>query len=246
MSISKIIICVVSLGFMLQAKAESAAEILLKESDRGRGGIVEGLQWTAEVETVEKGESSSREFFIKAKADNAHVEATLPARNKGEIFLFNDRNMWFFKPNLKKPVSISARQKLVGQAANGDIASTHYARDYSATIEKSETIDGQKTAVLMLVAKNKSLTYDKIRYWIREKDKLAIKAEFLTLNGVVFKIATIKYDNTLSLNGKTFPFVSQLEIADAKYANNKSIIKYKNPKVVNLVDTIFNINNLTR
>ncbi len=246
MSFKKIIFCFMSITFMRQAYADNSALALLKESDRGRGGIVEGLQWTAEVETIEKGDSSTREFIIKAKADNAYVEATVPARNKGEVFLFNDRNMWFFKPNLKKPVSISARQKLVGQAANGDIASTHYARDYTATIEKSETIDGQKTAVLMLVAKNKNLTYDKIRYWIREKDKLAIKAEFLTLNGVVFKIATIKYENTLSLNGKIFPFVSQLEIADAKYANNKSIIKYKNPKIINLADAIFNINNLTR
>lgn len=227
------------------AKADLANE-LLKSSDRARGSIKDGIQWNAIIETEENGEKSKREFNIKAKDDDAFVEATQPAKNKGEIYIFNDRNMWFFKPSLKKPVSISARQKLTGQAANGDIASTHYARDYSATIEKTETVNGEKMHVLMLTAKSKSLTYDKIRYWISDKTKLAMKAEFLTLQGKPFKIGTLKYDNTLTAGGETFPFVSELSIIDAKFQNNKSTIVYKAPKVIQLSSTIFNVNNLTR
>lgn len=227
------------------AFAETAEE-LLKLSDRSRGAVKDGLQWEAEVESVENNESSKKEFLIKAKGDNALVDAIAPAKNKGEVYIFNDRNMWFFKPNLKKPVSISARQKLTGQAANGDIASTHYARDYSAIIEKNEIYENQKTAVLLLTAKSKNLTYDKIRYWINEKTKLAVKAEFLTLQGKPFKIGELKYDNKLTLDGQTFPFVSELKIYDAKFPDNKSIIRYNKPKIVSLSDSIFNVNNLTR
>ena len=233
------------LSIPLFANADLASD-LLKASDRARGSVKDGVQWNAVIATEENGDSSTREFNIKAKGDDAYVEATKPAKNKGEIYIFNDRNMWFFKPSLKKPVSISARQKLTGQAANGDIASTHYARDYSAVIEKTENVNGEKMHVLMLTAKSKNLTYDKIRYWISDKTKLAMKAEFLTLQGKPFKVGQLKYGNTLTAGGETFPFISELMIADAKFANNKSTITYKSPKVVQVSNTIFNVNNLTR
>ena len=58
--------------------------------------------------------------------------------------LFNDRTIWFIKPGLRKPVSISARQRLVGDAANGDIATTNYARDYDgATLATTRSAEGQ-------------------------------------------------------------------------------------------------------
>lgn len=236
---------------LLIVKAALTAETdfanqLLQASDRGRGGLQEGIEWIANIETSENGESSKREFLIKAKKHDAFVEALKPAKNKGEIFLFNDRNMWFYKSTLKKPISISARQKLSGQAANGDIASTHYARDYAAALEKTEDIAGVKHHVLLLRAKTKNLTYDRIRYWISDKTKLATRAEFLTLQGKPFKIGTLEYNNSLSIGGKNIAFVSQLTIIDAKFKQNKSIIKYTKPKIVDHSDAIFNKNNMTR
>ncbi|MBY0553957.1 outer membrane lipoprotein-sorting protein [bacterium] len=222
------------------------ADALLKASDRGRGGLEEGLEWTANIETTENGDTSSREFLIKAKKHDAFVEALKPAKNKGEVYLFNDRQMWFYKPSLKKPVSISARQKLTGQAANGDIASTHYARDYTPTLEKTEDINGVKHYVLFLKAKTKNLTYDQIRYWISDKTKLATKAEFLTLQGKAFKMGYLEYNNVLSVGGKNIAFVSKLTIVDAKFNQNKSIIKYTKPQLEEHPNAIFNINNVTR
>jgi len=229
----------------LTVRAESAID-LLKASDRGRGGIGEGIVWDAKVETAEDGEQSEREFLVKAKGNDALVEATEPARTKGEKFIFNDRNMWFYKPSLKKPVSISSRQKLSGQAANGDIASTHYARDYNPTVEKTEVINGKKCAVLLLKAKNSQVTYDQIRYWIDEKSKLGIKAEFLTLQGKPLKIGFLDYRNVLKSKGQSFPFVSQLTIIDARFPKNKSVIHYGNPRTEELSSSIFNMNNLSR
>lgn len=219
---------------------------LLKASDRARGSLESGLTWESEVTTVEDGDSSVRKFKVRATGINANVEALEPARNKGEVYLFNDRTMWFFKPSLKKPVAISSRQKLTGQAAIGDIASTHYARDYTPTIEKVETINGEKVYVLMLQAKANNLTYDKIRYWISDKTKRAIKAEFLTLQGQPFKRASLEYDNKVMVNGKSVDFVSKMEIVDAKFENNKSILRYISPKLEEHNKTIFNINNLKR
>ena len=147
----KSLLCIALLA-SLSASADQAYD-LLKASDEGRGSVQEGIQWTIKIETTEDEDTTLREFAVKAKDHDAYVEATNPARNKGEIYIFNDRNMWFFKPSLKKPVSISSRQKLTGQAANGDIATTHYARDYTPTIEKTDTLNGEKVHVLLLKAK---------------------------------------------------------------------------------------------
>jgi hypothetical protein len=231
--------------FTLHARAESALD-LLKASDRGRGNVGDGIVWNAKVETWEDGDQSEREFLVKAKGNNALVEATAPARTKGEKFIFNDRNMWFFKPSLRKPVSISSRQKLSGQAANGDIANTQYARDYEPTLEKTEMLDGKKCAVLLLKAKNSQVTYDQIRYWIDEKSKLGVKAEFLTLQGKPFKIGILEYQNVFKAKSGNIPFVSSLTIVDAKFPKNKSVIHYSNPRSEDLSDSIFNVNNLSR
>ena len=239
------------LVFLMLANSVLAADSdlatsLLQASDRGRGGLQEVLEWVANIETTENGDASKREYLIKAKGHDAFVEALKPAKNKGEVYLFNDRQMWFFKPSLKKPLGISSRQKLTGQAAYGDIASTHYARDYSATLEKSEDLGGVKHHVLFLKAKAKNLTYDQIRYWISDRTKLATRAEFLTLQGKPFKIGTLEYNNTLNVGGKNIAFVSQLTITDAKFEQNKSVLKYSKPKVADHNDAIFNKNNMTR
>jgi len=237
---------ILSFLFGFQALGADTAADLLKVSDRARGGIAGGVVWEAKITTIEDGETSDRTFSVKAKGNDANVEALAPARNKGEVFLFNDRNMWFFKPSLRKPVSISARQKLSGQAANGDIATTNYARDYTPKEAGDEKIDGQDTKVLLLKAKSNQVTYDQVKYWISKKDKLALKAEFMTLQGVPFKVATFEYKNSMTSEGKTFPFVSKMTIQDSKFPENKSIIEYTKPKAEDLSASLFNVNNLSR
>lgn len=239
MVISILILC----GFA--ARADYASD-LLKDSDIGRGGVKQGLVWNIKIETHEEGDDSLREFVVKAKDHDALVDASAPARNKGEVYLFNDRMMWFYKPGLKKPVGISSRQKMTGQTANGDIASTHYARDYVATVEKTEMLAGEKMHVLMLKASAQNLTYDRIRYWVSDKDHLAKKAEFLTLQGQAFKIGEFEYKNEIIIEGKKYPFVSLLKITDAKFPENRSVIKYESPMIQDLPESLFNVNRLSR
>ncbi|MCX6125891.1 MAG: outer membrane lipoprotein-sorting protein [Proteobacteria bacterium] len=196
-----------AVGKEAAATLPSAVEVLTA-ADRARGStaVAEGISWRVEVTTTGDDGSNSISYDLKVKASDALADAVAPARNKGEVMLFNDRNIWFFKPGLKKPVAISPRQKLMGQASNGDIASTNYARDYNATMVGTETLDGTQTWKLELKAKEKTVTYDRIRYWISVKDRLGIKAEFLTLAGEPFKRATFEYKNKLKSEGKDLPY----------------------------------------
>jgi len=233
-------------GLTYGADSTPTAEELLKESDRARGAAEDGVSWDIDLESTEDTTVNKVKYSVKAKGADAIAEALSPARNKGEIYLFNDRTIWYFKPGLKKPVAISARQKLMGQAANGDIASTNYYRDYAGTVVGEEAVNGEPTWKLELKAKSKSVTYDGIRYWISKKNRIGVKAEFLTVSGSMFKSATFEYKNTITFKGKKQPFVSKMMIVDALKASNKTVISYFEAKLDTHPDSLFNVNNLVR
>ena len=221
---------------------------LLQSSDRARGAALElkGLTWTSEVQSSENGNRTDITYVVRVLGNDALAEVKDPPRQKGEAVLFNDRTLWFYKPGLKKPVNISPRQKLIGQAANGDIASTQYARDYEATSAGEDTVNGKKAWKLELKAKAKNVTYDKIRYWISKEDRVALKAEFLTLGGETFKIAEFLHGNFIRIKGTSYPFVSEMKIRDAIHSGNITTITYKNPKEEAHRPGLFNVSSLTK
>ncbi len=223
------------------------AASLLRDADRARGGLEQGVTWTVEVESTEEGTTRSRAFHVRARGVDALVEAVSPPRYKGEVYLFNDRNIWFVKPGLRRPVSISARQRLQGEAANGDIASTNYARDYAGTIVGEEAVDGEPAWRLDLVARRPEVTYDKIRYWISKRRRLGLKAEFLTVGGDLFKTATVEYGNRVrGRGGESFEFVSRGTLRDALGAGNVTVLRYVSPRAETHAPSLFNVNNVVR
>lgn len=228
--------------------ADPSPADLLRSSDHARGAArsLKGLTWQSEVQSKENGEESKVTYEVKVLGNDALARVTAPARQKGELVLFNDRTLWFFKPGLKKPVNVSPRQKLMGQAANGDIASTQYARDYEATSAGDDKVGGAEAWKLELKAKAKNVTYDRIRYWISKKERVALKAEFLTLAGEPFKTAEFKYGNAMEIKGEKLPFVSEMRITDAKNKENVTTISYRSPKEEAHPEGLFNVNSLMK
>jgi hypothetical protein len=135
----------------------------------------------------------------------------------------------------------------MGDAANGDIASTNYAEDYTAERTGEETVRGEECFVLDLKAANKNVTYDRIKYWVSKERLVGVKAEFFTLSGKLFKTAEFKYDNRATLpDGTTIPFVSELIIQDAIQRDNVTTLTYSNISVQPVPDSAFNLNLLVR
>ena len=119
------------------------------------------------------------------------------------------------KPGLSKPIPISPRQRMSGQAAYGDIAATNYAGDYEAKSAGKEAVEGEACFVLDLAAKHKRATYDKIRYWVSAKREVAVRAEFYSVSGKLLKTALFDYGNLIQHDGRRIPFVSRMTIRDA-------------------------------
>ena len=174
-----------AMGRQVAAQERTVREIL-QHADRARGNL-EGIVWDISITTNEDGTLETRGLNVKVKGDNTLARYTSPPAVNDRMVLMVDRNMWFIRSGLKKPVSISPRQKLMGDAANGDIASTNYAEDYSGVLSGDETIKGEACYVLDLKAAGKNVTYDRIRYWVSKERLVGVKADFYTISGKLFK-----------------------------------------------------------
>lgn len=225
--------------------APSAAEIL-KQSDAARGGGFPGVTWDVKVTAVGDGDTQEQGLNIKADANNSLVEFISPPKIKGQKLLMVSNNMWFIRPGLSKPAPISARQRLLGQAANGDVAATNYSGDYEATLLGEETVNGDPTYKLELKAKNTSVTYDRILYWVSKVRQVGVKAEFYTVSNKLFKQAQFEYGNRINYQGKNIPFVSKMIIQDAINPAQQTTLEYSNIQTVALPADTFNLNFLVQ
>jgi len=225
--------------------AEMTPKEILEKSDEARGSV-KGIEWEIKLKSIENGRKQSRTLKIKACDFNSLAEFLSPPKVKGRKLLMIDRNMWFIKPGLRKPVPISPRQKLMGGASNGDIASTNYAGDYDATLVSEDTVNGELCYLLDLTAINKKVTYDRIKYWVSKKRLIGVKAEFFTVSGKMFKSATFEYGNNIQIEEKPKPFVSKMIITDAVIKENVTTMTYSKIRLRKIPDSTFNLNLLVR
>jgi hypothetical protein len=192
------------------------AQSILQQSDRARGGGLPGIVWDIHLTSRDADRVAEAQHLQVRAVDDASVAEVLePLRSKGTKLLQVEHNMWLTRPGLSKPIPISPRQRMSGQASNGDIAATNYAADYEARLVSEEKVNAELCYVLDLSAKHKRTTYDKIRYWVSVARGVGVKAEFYSLSGKLLKTATFKYDNTIQFSGKSVPFVSSMVIRDA-------------------------------
>jgi outer membrane lipoprotein-sorting protein len=116
-----------------------------------------------------------------------------PARDAGKRVLLDGHSLWFYDPDSKVSVRISAQQRLIGQAAIGDILTVNLAADYAATVVGTETIDDaarqpRQCWHLELKASDDQATYNRVEYWVEQGSFYPIKGKFYADSGRLLKI----------------------------------------------------------
>jgi hypothetical protein len=231
--------------FAIAPRAETSPHEILTKADEARGNA-EGIEWEIDISSLEKGRRQQRLLRVKARNFNSLAEFLSPANVKGEKLLMVDRNMWFVKPGLSKAVPISPRQKLIGGAANGDIASTNYADDYKVVAVSEEVYAGERCDVFDLNAIDKHVTYDRIKYWISKERKVGIKSEFYTVSGKLFKVATFEYQNLSKFESGPRLFISKMVITSATVKEDITTMNYHHVSFKRIPDSTFNLNLLVK
>ena len=187
------------LGMTALAEAQSAQEIVVA-TDKVRNPDKPFRSTLRLTEYVGGQERDHDSLILYSKEDGATrqfrnlVQYVEPARDTGKRVLLDGHSLWFYDPNSKVSVRISAQQRLIGQAAIGDILTVNLAADYTANIVGTETIDDAARQPrncwhLELKASNDVATYNRVEYWVEKGSFYPIKGKFYADSGRLLKIA---------------------------------------------------------
>jgi outer membrane lipoprotein-sorting protein len=174
-------------------------------------------------------------FSVKKGVDKIAALFLAPASEKGRSTLRLGENMWFYIPNVGKPIRITSLQSVVGGVFNNsDILQLDYAAEYD--VEKVEEKGGEY--LLYLKAKTKTVAYDRLKIWADKGKVLPTKVECLTEANMLIKTLYFK-DHKDFGGGIVRPAV--IETDSPRYKGYKSILIYAKVKQRTFKDEVFTL-----
>jgi len=212
------------------------AEEILRRADEVRFPQ-EGFEVLVRITSTEDGRPvEGRTMKVLSKGNENSIVLTLePASERGQMLLMKERDLWIFLPRVSQPVRLSMAQRLTGQVANGDIARANFAGDYNPTLAGTERIGNENFYILDLAAVDRKVTYQRVRYWVRQRDYRPHKAEFYSVSNRLLKSCV--YDDYRTIGGKVRP--GRLVMRDALTQGSESTLVYSDLKLRELPDKIF-------
>ncbi len=215
---------------------EAEARAIVEKADQVRFPS-EGFQVDVTITTASSGQTADvRKYRVLSKGNtNSVVMVTEPASERGQILLMKGRDLWVFMPDVSQPIRLALSQRLTGQVANGDLARANFAADYTPKLLRSEKIGSDNYHVLELTGVDRSVTYQRVVYWVREKDFWPYKAEFYSLSNRLLK--TCKYEEFKAMEGRKRP--TRLVMEDALRGGEQSVLEYGGMKLRDLPDKVF-------
>lgn len=218
------------------ASDDAEARSIVEKADQVRFPT-EGFQVDVAITSAAGGQTADvRKYRVLSKGNtNSVVMITEPASERGQILLMKGRDLWVFMPDVSQPIRLALSQRLTGQVANGDLARANFAGDYNAKLLRTEKIGGDSYYVLELTGIDRGVTYQRVVYWVREKDFWPYRAEFYSLSNRLLKTCT--YENFKTMEGRKRP--TRLIMEDALRSGEQSVLEYGNMKLRDLPDKIF-------
>jgi outer membrane lipoprotein-sorting protein len=192
------------------AQAPDAATIL-RRADRAVLGETAAYTLRMTVVRPSKPERVVEMKGWKKGDDMGLVRYTAPAKERGTAYLRAGENTWLFLPSAEKVVRVGAKQNFGGgDFSNADIFRLSLTRDYVPTLVGEETVEGQASWKLELKAKDRSVAYDRVVYWVRTDGTFfPVRADYYTLSGKNLK--SLVLSQAKRLGGRTRPTLMTME-----------------------------------
>jgi hypothetical protein len=176
------------------------AQAILAASDEVRNpsnpfGVVVTL---TEYRNSKQADSNTLAVYSKADAASGQYRSLIrfvaPQRDANKLMLKSGNDLWFFDPSSQASIRLSPQQRLLGQAANGDVVTVNLSRDYTAELlAQEELVDGERVKrdsyKLGLVAATPEVTYHRIEMWVDSASARPLKARFFAESGRLLKTA---------------------------------------------------------
>jgi hypothetical protein len=187
-------------AFSSLAGAAPSAQAILAASDAIRNPDKPFALTVTLVEYRNARQTDSNTLTVYSKADansgqfRSLIRFVAPARDANKLMLKSGNDLWFFDPSSKASIRLSPQQRLLGQAANGDVVTVNLAKDYQAQLAGEESVsDGDRQMrrcyKLALAGVSPDVTYHHIEMWIDAASNRPVKGRFYTESGQLLKTA---------------------------------------------------------
>ncbi|GLR09742.1 outer membrane lipoprotein-sorting protein [Mixta theicola] len=153
------------------------------------------------------------------------VRFVWPPRDRGKIMLSDWYALWFYTPELRRPIPISPQQRLLGQISNGDVIVTNFEYAYHAELVGEAPCGETLCYTLDLKRKSPAATWPRIVYWVEKGgDYRPWKAEYYSLDNQLVK--QVIYQRYQPVLGKARP--TKIVVQDLRHGKGYSVMEYSN------------------
>ena len=150
--------------------------------------------------------------------EKAFVEILAPPREKGRQMLKLGDIVWSYLPSVKKSIRVSGRGSFMGgDFENNDVLRLNLVDDYIPKI--IEELPDQY--VLGLKGRDLSLSYAKIKLWVRKDNFQPVRQEYFTLSDKLMK--SVAYQDIRDFNGLKRP--AKLVMQSALHPKQKTVLE---------------------
>ena len=168
--------------FALNISAQNPQEIIQRSLDLLNG---ESNQGEMEMTLVRpkytrsismKSWSLGNEYFL--------IYITAPARDKGQVFLKRQTDMWNWMPNINRmikiPPSMMAQNWMGSDFTNDDLVKMNsLVEDYDHTLAGEEVVEGFPCYVIEMIPKPQAaVVWGKLVIWVAKDEYYQLKAEY--------------------------------------------------------------------
>ncbi|QTD44019.1 outer membrane lipoprotein-sorting protein [Ottowia testudinis] len=203
---------------------------LLKDADRYRMAA-DNLQVDTQINTFHADGTPDKErrYTVFAQAGRKSLVLMQSPAEKGQKVLMLGDDFWLLMPGSSRPMRITPMQKLLGDAATGDIATLSWSGDYSAQLAGEEPCDeAAKTPMclrLHLQATRKGVTYQRIELWLGRARHEPVRADLYVQSDKLAKQARFVMDSAAAPNT-----VNEMHLTDRLGNGKQTRIRYLSRK----------------
>ena len=171
-----------------------------------------------------KEDRTSRIEVYTLGSDKVLVKYLAPAQDKGKAYLRLGDDSWLYMPEVHKSLRVSGKQSMQGSDLSiDDVMRINVAEDYAVTNVGSDVLDGVDCYLLDLTAKRPTVTYNRLKYWVRKADFLPAKFECYTTSGIMLK--TMAYGEIREIGGRVRP--TRMEVTSELKKGYKTVMEMR-------------------
>ncbi|TDN96676.1 outer membrane lipoprotein-sorting protein [Sunxiuqinia elliptica] len=246
----KTLINLIALTFLSLASTAQTTDIkeIVKKADEK----LRGTSSIGEVTMTIQRPSWERTLSMKnwtLGTEYSLILITAPAKEKGQVFLKRESEMWNWLPSIdrmiKIPPSMMMQSWMGSDFTNDDLVKeSSIVKDYTHKLIGKETIENYPCYKVELIPlEDAPVVWGKIYMWISQKEFLWLKAEFFDEDG--FLVNTEILTDVKKMDDRIIP--TRMEMIPADKEGHKTIMTFDNIDFeVPIKDSFFSIQNMKR